>query len=765
MSRSRLSLLLLLLLSAATAAAQPYRDPFGSNPADAQTNVLRERGRKGLLFHFRYQDGGNPDRNDAVVWPLDMSGATVQVTIGVAAPLPCTNTSTPAANACGWVLADGPDADGFQDTVRIFYNGDFPASTAVTYTVSGAKAHNGVAQDVPSGTSVAFTTGTAAPRTPANVELVFDISGSMDWPVAPMSTTKRIDALKNAAQAYFLAAPNYAALGDKVGVVYFSTAATVFDPTPGGSNMELVLDDVKRNAIRSDLLGRSPTFSTSIGKGLTAAMSSGFNLETGTKNVFLFSDGEQNDPLDVVAASGSSVTVGGAAYAVDLLCPVTAGVLSAPGFTLQQNIANARCSGNNAHIQNGQTTFIQADLDTYFMQTLQAMGFGDKIESVLDAIGVATNSVPVEHKFTVASDDQAASVLLSWDPPAERVLEGFDIIPFELVRPDGTTVDLTHRLQTARNMSFANVVLPMQGSDGKPINPAGTWTVRLLTSQMKSKQHNYHVMAMVDTPSVLSRYEVNNNDAGTGETLPLRVTLTDRGNPLTGANVIAEILAPNDGVGNILSNNKPREVQPNPDPDSPAMQNLHALELDPTTAGLFRSNGLPAIRLFDDGTHGDATANDGVYSADFTQTNAEGHYRFQFRASGTAGSGKFERTQISTRFVRPKPSTTTSTLVTVASTASTTTLRFTPRDAAGNLLGPDYLTRDTLHFDAGSCPITSLADRLDGTYDIVLGCPPSANPTITITVFGQPVFNQPLTSFGHKRSRCWFVRLWHRIFG
>src|SRR5262249_30645015 len=65
----------------------------------------------------------------------------------------------------------------------------------------------------------------------------------------------------------------------------------------------------------------------------------------------------------------------------------------------------------------------------------------------------------------------------------------------------------------------------------------------------------------------------------------------------------------------------------------------------PITAATVKAQvGLPdntvsEIVLHDDGANGDATANDGIYTADFTNTSQPGNYRIAFIANRAASGG------------------------------------------------------------------------------------------------------------------------------
>ena len=64
---------------------------------------------------------------------------------------------------------------------------------------------------------------------------------------------------------------------------------------------------------------------------------------------------------------------------------------------------------------------------------------------------------------------------------------------------------------------------------------------------------------------------------------------------------------------------------------------------------------LPGTKLFDDGTHGDLIAGDGVYSLSFG-TTIEGSYNFRFHVRGTeSGGAAFGRTSLLSQYVRVGP--------------------------------------------------------------------------------------------------------------
>lgn len=754
-----------------------------SIPTNETTNVLRERGRKGLLFYFRFQDGNNFDSNAG--FPLDMSSSTVTMQIGANPQINCLAGNNPAANACAYITVDGPDFDAALDTVKILYNGDFPATTPIKFSVAGAKStpFPMISQNADPNI-VAFTTGNAVPRAPASLELVLDISGSMSSPAAPppavCGSTTRMVALQTAAQSFFAMLNSNAMLGDKVGAVYFSTGATVFDPTPGGTNLEPAHDLTQVGLISANVQVQIPTSSTSIGSGLQAANVSGFAADPNpnvTKRVFLFSDGEQNtvpcvgqpnaSPCNSTVSMTPPIQVGGSPYPADIkICPVTVGQFSGPAYVLQQSIGNVSCDGHYVHAilkdPTNPTACVSAtnDLTTFFTQTLANVLVGDKLEHVRDVTGQVAAGIDTTEKFLANAKDVALNVSLSWDAKGEIIqIDAERSLPFRLKAPDGTLIDPRPHTQFRRGMSFTTIHFPLR-QNGAVIYPKGEWEVQLLGTLLRQPV-SYHLIVMLDNPNIASDYRIDIKDGGIGEPIPVRVRLTENGAPVAGANIVAQLIGPENGVGNILSTTPTPAGTPNTGGDtlrSEAQRKLLLLLQDPASADLFKDKSLPSLVLLDNGRseNGDTAVNDGIYSGLFTGALQEGHYRFVINVRGTsATNGDFMRTQLLTVFVRPKP-VAANTAFTLLSSATQPNgnviirLQAIPKDKFGNFVGPDYLGHLNITCSEGTVE-TQLADKLDGSYEISYRLPSAAsNPACGLEVMGTTVVSKTVDELQNK---------------
>lgn len=771
------ALLFLAIFFGHTAHAAPQLSAGFLFPSNGASNVERNIGIKFMDLDFVREDMSPITVGDPRL-PLNISTATVTINItpmgGSTTTVNCSpGTLTPSPGQCGFNIADGAFPDMINATLRVAFNGIFPATATVQIAVTNvlSSVAGGDPFNLP-GTSWQFTTKAAAPRDPVSLEMVFDISGSMSLQATPAGCSPsrtRMQALKDAAQSIFDILGSYSLPGDKLGMVYFSSTATPFSVV-SGTNLKNANDAAERDAIRTDLNGRAPTFSTSMGDGLRAAQDSGFATDTNpTKRVFLFSDGEQNT-LPCVGAPNTApcnsavppFQVGGSAYPAGIsVCTVTVGQFSGPAYVLQQSIGQTTCgSGGYVHAviddPMNPNACAQAtnNLTTFFTQKLANLLVGDKLENVRDVTGNIVAGTDSAEKFFANANDVSLSILLSWSARSESVPRA---LPFRLKAPDGTLIDPSTVTQFRRGMSFTTIRVPLF-LNGAVIRPKGEWEVQLLGTQLQESM-DYHMIVMLDNADIASDFNVDIQDAGTGEPIPVRVKVTEGGAPVTGANVVAQLAGPENGVGNILSKTETPSGTPNTGGDvirSDAQRKLLLLLEDPASASLFKDKTLPSVVLLDNGqaANGDTTANDGIYSGLFNGALQEGHYRFivNLRAP-SAANGDFQRTQLLNVYVRPKPTAANTALAVLSSAVQPdgsviVRLRATPKDIFGNYLGPDHLGRMHIKSSDGTVAMP-LADTLDGSYEISYRLPStSSNPDITVEVFGDDIVTKPLDQIG-----------------
>lgn len=762
MKRSRWILVFFVLLGPAmpsTALIEACRE----TPANGQADVDRNFGMKRLIeVQFGAPGCASPFDMNARELPLSLPlSASVTLAVSTRPTLSCVrDNANPGFGQCGFSIVSGQHSNpGVADTVQVVLNDLFVSGANVTLRVQGIRDNQG---DLGSHTW-AFRATTKVPRPAAGLELVFDSSESMGFPAVPNGQVRRIDVLRDASRVLFQMLDSYALPGDQIGLVTFGINPVVFDPTPGGSNLEPADVPANRAAIQEAIRNVIPLGSTSIGGGLRDADRFGFQrLRTPTKSVVLFSDGEQNSmPCVLVAGPKIQLYSGDTShrnctdfvvtrvedYPADIrICPVTAGRMAAPGFALQQDIAHARCDDQNSHIRDTDEALAVADLETFFAQTLAGILIGDKLEVVRDVSGRLDAGAEEETPFLANEEDVALSFLLSWT--------GADLprLPFRLEAPDGTVLDTADRTRREGQTSFTTLHLP-QRKGFAPIRSTGTWKIHV--GGPGTPALTYHLVVLLDNATLASQFSAPVSDPGTGEPIPLRVKLSRGKSPVVGAKVKAQVSGPQEGLGDVLSSIPGLQLQPVERSDGARSAvatdaaDAPTLLSRPDALARLADRPFDSLVLLDDGSaaHGDARAGDGIYSGFFRGAAEEGHYHFDFEVRDAKTGGGFERSHRLSVFVRPKPDPAKPQLYVANSTTdadgSRVVLRTRPQDALGNLLGPGYLGHLSIDLEGGTVA-KPLQDNLDGSYEVTYTLPAGARPNATLKVLGKPVIQQPL---------------------
>lgn len=180
---------------------------------------------------------------------------------------------------------------------------------------------------------------------------------------------------------------------------------------------------------------------------------------------------------------------------------------------------------------------------------------------------------------------------------------------------------------------------------------------------------------------------------GPGEPILLWIRLRHRWEPVTGATVSARVGTPGSSLGSIL---------------------------DPEDGDV--ADGPSELSLYDDGTHGDRAAGDGVYTARFTDTEEPGTYRFQVTAEGTTPDGHgFSLSRSLTRYVAVRVEAAQGVTVEAAEPISDAVrewvLRFRPQDRFGRYLGPGYADRIQVDVSGGT-QVEPVEDQQNGFYTV-----------------------------------------------
>ena len=233
------------------------------------------------------------------------------------------------------------------------------------------------------------------------------------------------------------------------------------------------------------------------------------------------------------------------------------------------------------------------------------------------------------------------------------------------------------------------------------------------------------------------RAEVDSKSNATGDVITLTAKLTQGRRPIRGLkNISVKISAPSDSRGNWLSKNHvsaeqlrkiPSDFQGEFRPDH-ARKAIYLADV----AGIDFPSQLQTkkLKLFDDGSHGDHKANDGIYTTKFHATKFEGLYSFHFTAKGkTLAGNHFTREavvdkKLTTRAHRKSIVVKAHKKHKASKKYKKYTVKITPKDRAGNFLGPGHAGIIHLTSRHGTFK-GSVHDLLNGSYSQPLRIPKS----------------------------------------
>lgn len=283
---------------------------------------------------------------------------------------------------------------------------------------------------------------------------------------------------------------------------------------------------------------------------------------------------------------------------------------------------------------------------------------------------------------------------------------------------------------------------------------------------------------------VEARFALDNQPHGTSSTITLKGRLQEDGQPILNADVRVDVHRPEEGFGTVASTlglesckrtgpslpkfdviggaqvagikdsaianvafssaNLAVSQQPqNGDVNPPPYALMAALFENCGIDGLKRTED-SGLQLFDDGTHGDATANDGLYTLVFENTEIEGSYVFRFTANGNMANGQpFQRVQELGEYIRvdvdPASSQTGSQMIGQSGSLVTSVHFVIPRDVHGGYLGPGH--SDQVKFlVSGAQLVGGVRDFSNGMYAQVIRYDNSKTvPAVIPVVQGKPI--------------------------
>jgi len=374
-------------------------------------------------------------------------------------------------------------------------------------------------------------------------------------------------------------------------------------------------------------------------------------------------------------------------------------------------------------------TALQAAYKSILVDALQ-------LDAAADPAGLLHSGERRIHEFFLSELDRKVAVFVSWAGPLKQRPA------IALRASDGSEVPYRQTLagvgfRDGESFTLIKIDSAFLGRPGK-VAPQ-PWSLELALGTGGGGRQAVPYQWSVVTDSGLSlKAEVKMKEARTGGVLTLTARLTRNGRPpALPATVWARVVRPLEGVANWLAASR---VAPEDLDQVPEMSGEEALSpllrkiiyLTEFRKQPFAGHAvIDTVRFYDDGTHGDSAAGDGIYTGQFEGTTVAGTYAFDINASGVTAAGiPFERNLRIERHIPMKAD---------ALGAGATRLpvddkdldvfeiTVRPADAYGNLLGPGRPHMILWEATAGGFPEPA-ADHLDGTYSRRLNLPAGSSP-------------------------------------
>jgi hypothetical protein len=445
-----------------------------------------------------------------------------------------------------------------------------------------------------------------------------------------------------ASGVYYLQDAKYAAnlfidqmqVGDKIAITSFSTSASVNYP------FTLISSDATKTPIRNAVNYLIASGSTAIGAGLQIAQG---ELSKGNtkqyQGLVLLSDGQENvspmvaNVLPSIPEKTDIYTVGLGSYSDQALL-------------------------NNIAVQTGGFYLYVPDpggLQTIYNSIRAKIS---KQQTIANLSGNISQGQTVSQSVQVDGSVNFVTFSVLW-PGSDLYLSLIDPSG-RTITPDTALIDPNIKFTTGATYKFYNVNNPI----------AGQWMMNITGTDVSSASEPYTV-AVTGTASL--RMDVNFDKAGYGVSDSILVTanLDENGIPVTGAVVTADIQVPTKASEEAMFKaiaKRDQEINYKPkDPDPEPVKVGSSVDGNPgQPESLFSTEAL--MSLFDDGAHNDGVAGDGIYANYFRETNIQGSYTFNVKATGTSPtSGSFSREDLKSTIVTLNQTIT----VTTPSTGST----------------------------------------------------------------------------------------------
>jgi hypothetical protein len=521
---------------------------------------------------------------------------------------------------------------------------------------------------------------------------------------------------------------------------------------------------------------------TQMGRGLQAAKAR-FSDSSRRRVILMLSNGAHNTgiaPEGLLGGTGVTLFAVGYGSTGDVDPARLSGLVVESGNTPANGLRHYNpVGGCPSSVPASSCLTTAKQLDAFFAGMLQNLGL---LQAAADPTATVAPGQTLTHDVDVTDLDRTAQFLLSW----ETAPVGF--VRFDLLAGDGAVVDPVVA-RTDRDVEF--VTGPSyrlyRVHDGYLRRPGkiGRWKMRVSlggsvdigrAAVVAARPFTYSYAAYMESGLQLN-VAFDQLTYTTGRPWP-------RHRPASGVALSGPALdgikgrleRPEQGIGTWHAEHAadPQWIAAIPavrsaEPLSGAQRKGLALRLVGGVAPPFGSPQ-PDLDFTDDGQNGDAEANDGVYTARFTDTSKPDTYTFHITAKGrTPGGSVFTREALVQQFVPVnvvpdvKLSPLTFQVIKVSGPKVQVLVNVIPKDRFGNFLGPGHADGIAFQTTDGSF-VNAIQDDLRGGYSRVLEyAPATQSPDVTVSVDAKPFPTQdvqhatgPRYEIGVFAGRFWF---------
>ncbi len=567
---------------------------------------------------------------------------------------------------------------------------------------------------------------------PINAVLALDLSGSMGSHPCPTCGPK-VEYLRQAAELFIKLWGVVAREQDRIGAVYFRSAASEFSFNgealgPVDTHGQAIIDDLKDE-------DQQPSGGTAMGGALHSAVGTLSDLppiEGASRHVIVFTDGMQNrNPmvLDdgglVIADDPSRQPLPSGLAPIDLenLTEIKVHTIGIGVGDRANGLLGKIAEKTGGRFQ---SSFDMGVLKQFFIEKVIDVMRGFSPQLVAYRRGTAPANSHALETFDIDGGARRVIFLVSTGLGGEFNLE--------VVKGDNILTDYGQLVRGSfyRILTFD---LPLE-LDGTTIRSGGQWNLLIRNT---ARDLTYEAAAIVDGVELHHEASLGATRLLARQPLPMTVRLSAGGEPVTGATVSARVLRSSAALGTLLATT-PTPPEPAPVLEAGAtggQKKLQALVLkDDFWAAIRPVEALGAhIELTDHG--------DGTYGGSYDNTSIPGTYNvvFDIRGFDERAGGEYQRTETLSAQVEIgtldldalKP---VLRLVDGAGEVDWYELTLRPRDGDGNYLGPDYGERIRLVVAAEQ--EASVVDRVDGSYEVRFSVPEGQDPSLELVVLGRP---------------------------